>query len=218
MPTTVTASNGNVYHLLQLSTANSVKQFEESIGFSRLRNRLSDGFRSRRLLGSNTGNRGWRLSIPTLAHFDFPMPLVTGVHGGSVSREEYLWDLYCECEVTGQPFAIQSERNRQYYLCEFIDERLTYEGMKVKLYSTGVELEQTRLPGVTLFNPDVLSNVRGWFNELEHTSGSPGGWGDQAASPDDIVSTGDVLETGTTQNGHLIMRLNSAAGNGYLVQ
>lgn len=214
MPTSVIATNGESYHLLQLSTANSVKQFEESIGFTRLVNPLSDGFRSRRLLGSATGLRKWRLTLPTLAHRDVPMPTVMGIDGATLSREEYLWDLYVRCEITGRPFVIQSERNGQYYLVEFVDERLTYAGMKFKLYSTGVELVQVRIDGVSVFNPEVLNGLVVWNDENSHSGAN---WNNKVAgtgSFGDWVASGDVLSP--TVDGKAIKRLNSVSNTGVL--
>ena len=214
MPTSVTASNGNTYHLFQLSTANSVKQFEESIGFTRLLNALSVGYRSRRLLGSSTGLRKWNLTLPTLAHSTVPMPMVTGVNGETVSREKYLWDLYCECEITGTPFVIQSEHDSQYFLCEFVDERLTYQGMKFKLYSTGVELVQVRLDGVTVYDPANMSGLVVWNDETTHSGAN---WNNKVAgtgSYGDWTGAGDVLSPSVS--GKTVKRLNSVTNTGVL--
>lgn len=215
MPTTVTASNGNVYHLLQLSTANSVKQFEESIGFSRLRNRLSDGYRSQVLYGSNTGNRSWRLTLPTLAHSTLSMPTVTDINEATVSREEYLWSLFCETQISGEPFVIQSERNGQYYLCEFVDERLTYQGMKIKLYSTGIELEQVRIEGVTVFDVAAMAVSGYGYAHFDQTTHHAGYWADKAAgSTLRLTTTGDVTFGTATQNGLNVVQLNVTTNNG----
>lgn len=46
----------NGYHLWSLPD-DSVKEFEESIGFTVLRNDLSDGYRSKVLFGSENGVR-----------------------------------------------------------------------------------------------------------------------------------------------------------------
>lgn len=214
MPTSVIATNGESFHLFQLSTATSVKRFNERIRFTKLRNKLSDGFRSRRLLGSSTGVRSWTLQLPTLAHRDVPMPMVTGIDGATLSREEYVWDLYCRTEITGRPFVIQSEKNNQYYLVEFVDDDLDYEGMKFKLYSTGIELEQVRIDGVSVFNPEVLNGLVVWNDENSHSGAN---WNNKVAgtgSYGDWVGTGDVLSP--TVNGKTIKRLNSVSNTGVL--
>jgi hypothetical protein len=208
MPTSISSTSGEVYHVFQLSTATSVKQFEESIEFTRIVNQLSDGFRSRRLLGSDTGLRRWNISLPTLAHSTIGIPTVTGVNGTTVSREEYLWELYCECEVSGEPFAIQSERDGQYYLCEFANERLSYEGMKVKLYSTGIELVQVRLDGETIFDPSLISGLWKWMgpNSIQGMTSLYGAT--------TFTKSGDIIEGLITHNGLGVDRYNSVAATG----
>jgi hypothetical protein len=218
MPTTVTSSSGTVYHLFQLSTANSVKTFEESIGFTVLRNDLSDGYSASALFGSDTGKRRWRITMPTLAHSTITMPTVTGIDGRSVSREQYLWDLWCEWNVTGLPFVIQSERNSQYYIAEFVDEELTYSGMKIKLYESGIELRQKRIEGETVFDVSkmgVTTYGYNWFNETSFATT----WNDKnplSGPTSDLTVTGDVVQAASIQNSLAVMRFSNSANTGRL--
>lgn len=207
----------NGYHLWALPPE-SVKEFDESIEFARLRNDLGDGYRSQTLFGSENGLRRWRLTLPTLAHSDIPVPFVTSSDEiTNVSREAYLWDLYCEQMVTGRPFVYQSQRDSQYYLVEFLDESLTYRGMEVKLYSSGVTIQQVRIPGVSVFNPNVVPNITLWLDSQEFFA-IPGGfqWNNQALGGESELSAieNDVLSISNGLAGKNIFRLNSAAVDG----
>lgn len=221
MPTSITASNGNTYHLFQLSasgaTGQSVKSFDEAIKFTVLRNELSDGYRSSLLFGSNTGVRRWSLRLPTLAHSSIGIPNVTDLNGSSVSREQYVWDLYSETQVTGEPFAIQSERNGQYYLVEFVDEELSYSGFKIKLYETGLNLKQVRVQGVTIYDLDLVPDVgvQWWYNESDSTGQN---WSsvDTPAYGATMTGTGDVIFNTASQNSLDVIRLNSVDDTGQL--
>jgi hypothetical protein len=204
MPTTITSPSGTEYHLFQLR--NHVKEGGEGIGFSQLRNNLGDSYRSQVLFGSATGNRKWSLTLPTLIGSGLDTELVSGVNGESVTREQYLWDLYCECAVTGDPFVIQSYRNDQYYLVEFAEEDLTYTQVYRKLYSTGVKLQQVRIAGETVFDINAVYSIYGgfWFNE---TSQDTSEWDEIHALAGFSQSGGVTFET-YQQNGLDIVRLD----------
>lgn len=209
MPTTVTSSSGTVYHLWQLPELSSPEP-SESIAFNTLRNDLGDGYRSQVLFGSNTGLRSWSLRLPTLASIDVLPNTVTGINGESVSREQYVWDLYCEQQVTGEPFVYTSPRNGQYYLVEFVDEKLTYEQARVKLYSTGLELRQVRISGETVFDVSKVSGVWGWYKGALNSGTT---WIPTTGSVN-FTATGDVIET--TYNSKPILRFNSVSTDGRL--
>lgn len=216
MPTTITSTSGNTYHLFQLAEA-SYWEPEESIRFEELENDLGDGYFSQALYGANTGLRRWKLKLPTLAHTDVLPNTVTDVSGATVSREEYLWNLFCHTKVTGEPFVFRSPRNGQYYLVRFADKDLSYQKMRVKIYSTGVELKQVRVPGDSVFSlPDILSSVGAdiWINETSHDSLD---W-DAVAGSGAVGGTGsgDIIYAGSTQNGNAIVRFNSVSDTGLL--
>lgn len=214
MPTTVTSSSGRTYHLFQLAEA-SYWEPEESIRFTELENDLGDGYSSQVLYGANTGLRSWKLKLPTLAHTDVLPNTVTDVSGATVSREEYLWNLFCYTKVAGQPFVFTSPRNGQYYLVRFADKELSYAKMRVKLYSTGVELKQVRVAGESVFqlpNAMATANLAFWYNETEHSSPN---WGD-AKSASVAAATGDVIFDAGTQNGLNVIRFNSVDVDGVM--
>lgn len=222
MPTTVTASNGNVYHLWQLpdnpdsgGPPGSAPEPESSIEFTTLDNNLADGYRSTRLFGSNTGVREWKLKLPTLAGSTVPVPFVTDINGASVSREEYVWSLYVENKITGTPFAYTDPRSGQYYLVDFMDEQLTYSRMRVKLYSTGLTLRQRRLQGVTIFSVSSISPALAVLGQyIGDTAFVSGEWPDSINSID-LELAGDVVHADSVINGHAVKRFNNTANTGY---
>lgn len=219
MPTTVTSSSGRTYHLFQLAEA-SYWEPEESIRFTELENDLGDGYSSQVLYGANTGLRSWKLKLPTLADTSVLPNTVTGVNGETTSREAYVWDLFCSTKRTGQPFVFTSPRNGQYFLVRFVDKELSYAKMRVKLYSTGVDLKQVRVEGESVFSLGVIDIADvGEYNRQFYgdTAFSGGGWTD-AINGQVLVTTGDVTEVSNELNTHAIKRLNSSASTGYLKQ
>lgn len=220
MPTTVTSTSGNTYHLFQLAEA-SYWEPEESIRFEELENSLGDGYYSQTLYGANTGLRSWKLKLPTLAHTDVLPNTVTDVSGATVSREEYLWNLFCYTKVTGEPFVFTSPRDGQYHLVRFADKELSYQKMRVKIYSTGVELKQVRIPGESVFGLDVLA----WIalddaaRQFEGDTAFGGGaWASTLGVGVAMAVTGDVTEVSAELNGHAIKRFNSSASTGFVKQ
>jgi hypothetical protein len=211
MPTTVTASNGNTYHLWQLPDLTTPEP-EDSIEFTTLDNDLSDGYRSTALFGSNTGVRKWTLKFPTLASLDVLSTTVTDPNGAAVSREQYVRSLYAENKVTGTPFAYQDPASGQYYLVDFEDQSLSLARMRVKIYSTGLTLKQRRLTGVTIFDVSQVSQV--WGRWIGDTSFSSNNWNDTISTLALDRSTTDVVDVAAAQNGHQIKRFSNTTNDG----
>lgn len=149
MPLTVTASNSVAYHLFQLPDM-SAPTPEDTCSISTLDNDLTDGYRSSVLVGFTSGTRSWKLALPTLASIDVLALPVTDINGASVSRADYLWSLYTENKVTGTPFVYADPSSGTNYFVDFADANLSFKRMRIKLFSTGVTLQQRRLPGVTI--------------------------------------------------------------------
>jgi hypothetical protein len=194
------------------------RQSNPAIQFSELRNDLGNGYRSQVLYGANTGQRSWSLTFESLADTSVLPNTVTSVNGETVSRENYLWDLYCDTRVTGNPFVYTCPRNGRYYLVDFADQKLQYEKqMLVKLYSTGVELEQVRLDGESVFqvgSGDVTGVAD--FNEAGAFGAA---WIASALGTDlqEFAVTGNVTATGT-QNGLRTTQFNvGATDTGFLL-
>lgn len=212
MPTTVTASNGNTYHLWQLPDLTTPEP-EDSISFTTLDNDLSDGYRSSVLFGSETGVRKWKLKFPTLAGSDIPVPTVTDINGTAVSREQYVRSLYSENKITGTPFAYQDPASGQYYLVDFEDNDLSLARMRVKIYTTGLTLRQRRLQGVTIFDASKLSSI--WARWIGDTSFSSNTWAGTISGQVGLGrSTTDVVDVAAAQNGHQIKRFSNTTNDG----
>ena len=209
MPTTI-----NGYHLWQLPTDSSPEP-EEGIQFSELRNDLGNGYRSQVLYGSSSGLRSWKLKMPTLAGGSLIAPALVGINSDTLSRESYVWDLYCETKISGNPFVYQSQRSSQYYLVEFVDKKLTYDKLKVQLYSTGVEIAQVRIDGVTVFDPTLLSTSRNIYDETTHDAITPQ-WDDVNVGSYlgfmVVGGDGDIIFDANPQNGLNTVRFNSTTG------
>ncbi len=217
MPTTVTASNGNTYHLWQLPDA-SAPEPEDLIKFTTLDNDLADGYRSTALFGSNTGVREWKLQFPSLGHIDVLPNTVTDINGASVSREQYIRSLYVENKVTGEPFAYQDPNNGQYYLVDFVEDDLSMQRMKVKIFSTGITLRQRRIPGVTVFDPSLIVTSDSytpslWLKGEDYTDGTED-WALSSGGGYVITGTGDVNKVSAAQNRLDIIRFSNTTNDG----
>lgn len=209
MPTTVTATDGTVYHLFQLDC--SVKDYAENLTYTTIENELSDGYWSQTLFGSNTGVRKFSLQMPTIPDSG----TVTGPNGETLTKRAYLRALHAHTIVDGLPFVIISQETGQYYLVRIADPSLTLQRMLTKLYSTGLELKQVRIPGISVFNADLLSGIQGWFDETSHNAPN---WEDITSTPDHLTVVNDVTFGTATQNGLDIVRLNATTNDGRLVQ
>lgn len=207
--TSVIGTDGREYHLLQVEC--SVKDYDEGIGFGKLRNQLSDGYRRSTLYGSNTGLRSFKLGMPTLQGSS-GSGLVTGINGEQVNKADYLWALYCECEVTGKPFVIRSFQNNQFYLVEFVNEQLSYSRFLTKLYSTGIDLTQVRIDGVSVFQPSRVPSLYGYWDSDTDLDASD--W-EGTDGMNSVIATigGDVVDA-AGPNSHQIKRFNNTANTG----
>ncbi len=219
MPTSVVATNNESFHLWQLH-ADSSREVSPSIEFNEIRNDLGNGYRSSVLYGADTGTRSWTISLPTLAGNDIPVPTVTGVNGETVSREQYIWDLYCETRITGKPFVYTCPRDSQYYLVDFVNSKLTYEKeFRNALYSTGVEIRQVREAGVSVFDPSVFENTYDdfdYYNSTTHNSGLST-WQNARVGSSGFLASGDVVFSSNPQNGFNTVRLSGTSSTGKLV-
>lgn len=118
----------------------------EEISHAILRADYGDGYDQSALIGPRTGLKSWRLKFNVLAQTEDDVVSV-----GDSSEADYLWDFYCRKQATGEPFVIESLRNGQYYLARFTDEKLSFELFALRLFTTGVSLQQVRRRGKTVF-------------------------------------------------------------------
>src|SRR5438445_10677504 len=172
----------------------SAKEIEIGIEFSELRNDLGNGYRSQLLYGAVNGLRSWSIKLPTLADTSIIPALIYDVNNTYVSREAAIWNLYCETRITGKPFAYTCPRRGRQYLVDFKDKSLKYAKQAyVKLYSTGIELEQVRLNGETIFNlaeGDTSFFNTSDFNDDGHDLPSAGQWTSTGLPGDIVTATG----------------------------
>ena len=152
MPTTVTASNGTLYHLFQLAVT-SYPEIEDSIEFATIDNELTDAYRSGILCGPAAGTKSWKLTFPTLAGEDVVTLSTTGAKGETVDREQYIRTLFANNKITGTPFVFLDTNSNTYHFVDFVDEELSMKRMRVKIYTTGLEMRERRIAGVTLPSP-----------------------------------------------------------------
>lgn len=217
MPTEI-----NGYHLFQAQC--SVRDVSSSIEFSELENDLGDSYYDQYLIGSETGNRAWALTLPTLPDGTLDSNTVTGINGETLTRAEYIWDLFCETKVTGEPFVFQDPRNSGYYLAMFADKKLTLERLLTKLYSTGIVIKQVRIDGVTVLQPQEFSQSIAVYD--------PANWTDPAPFPfvgpivlnsvDTDLSNELIMDSGVsdvtqiTVNDLPVLRFSNTTNNGVL--
>lgn len=146
-PLTVTASDSISYHLWQLSMYSSPEP-EDTTTYDAIENTLTDGFRMGIRTGFNAGTKSWRLAFPSLAAGEIPVPSVTGPGKETVSREQYVRDVYADNKVTSTPFVLADPQSGTYYFVDFEDKTLSMKRARIKLYTTGLTMIQRRIPGV----------------------------------------------------------------------
>jgi len=199
------------YHLFQYCLG---AQPQESIRFEELETDLGSGFGSMVGFGINTGLRRWRVSFPILPGASAQASIT--YNGSTLTPADYLWALFCDSKVSGDPFVVQSPRNDQYYLCKFADHELDYTRFLTKIYATGLEFKQFRLPGVTVFDPTKYATGRIYDAEpldVDYDDGDPidATWPDSSALNDDLsTGTTETFET-NEQNGLPVVRFNGTS-------
>lgn len=213
MPTTVTASNGNSYHLYQLGDM-SAPEPSDSQTFTVLENELSEGYRSRSLFGLNTGIRSWSLPLNTLAGSTVIPAAVTDPYSATVSRENYIRNLYKYNKTTGIPFAYTDPTSGQYYLVDIVDDELMMKKIKgAAIYSAELTFRQRRINGVTIFDLEAFGNNYPFSFVLSNEDGhfSPN-WADEITGSNFYAATGGVTFGANAQNGNNTVRLNGSTG------
>lgn len=152
--------------------------FTETVGeWAVLSADFGDGYKSSATVGHPDGTRTWSMKIDVLpgdarggAIADDVDPsflltqggdyvLTEGEGGGRVvlekqsTRAEYLWRFFRYSKANGnQPFWVELEDpddgTRKMFLASFADNRINYQVLCAKIYSTGLQLEQRRLRDV----------------------------------------------------------------------
>jgi hypothetical protein len=124
------------------------------IEFHLLRAPFGDGFDASALVGSPDGLRSWSISIDVLPHLEDY--LLDAGEFGLQTRALYLWEFFCRHKGAGdKSFVIVDPIDERKYFARFVDNKLTYQLLTRKLYSTGLELEQRRERGVEVTSDPV---------------------------------------------------------------
>jgi hypothetical protein len=108
---------------------------------------FGDGYQAGALVGDPAGTRTWTIKIDVLPDGD-EAPDINGL-----SRSRYLWQFFTARKaLDNEPFWIevddQDDGQRKRYLAGFAENRLSYAVLCAKLYSTGLQLRQRRVPDV----------------------------------------------------------------------
>jgi hypothetical protein len=119
----------------------------EGISFTILEIDYGEGYDDSALIGSDQGTRNWRLVFKSLlGTLDYPVQLNSG---DLQSRADYIWDFFCRHKAAGnKSFRMVSPRDGKVYLAKFLEHTLTYEMFAIKLFSTGLVIQQRRERGV----------------------------------------------------------------------
>jgi hypothetical protein len=121
-----------------------------SIRFEMVSRRMGRGRRRTVLFGDRTGLRSWKLVYKVLP--DTQDGPVQTTPAELESRANYIWNLFCRSKTghadVDRPVIVTCPRDGKDYLAVFTDHELSYEMFMAKLYSSGLQLEQTTRPDV----------------------------------------------------------------------
>lgn len=196
----------NGYELFGLCRSSS----SETLNFLEFRADLSDGFRHQALYGSSTGTRNWNFSFKTLTGGGYNPSI--DLDGVAMASAIYLQDLFVRSKNSGLPFVVQSPVNDQYYLAEFSDSSLTLDRALVKLFSSGVNFRQVRLPNVSVFEPSAISQISDWAKTpitgaTDNTTLPSSVWPNEVGTD---LATGAATYQTSELGSHAIVRLDQS--------
>jgi len=135
-------------------------QFMGSLGrdfgieFAVVKQQLGDGYSNRITIGSSAGTRDWRLALNV-------MP---GTPDGGImvddelqSKATYFWEFYCRHMARASAsFIITDSLTGKDFLVGFAENKLTFREFAFLLFSSGVQLEYRREPGVATLEDGSL--------------------------------------------------------------
>ena len=123
---------------------------------------LGDGYQSTLRVGDPKGTRTWTLKIDVLPDTADARTIQDSIDPDrDDTRAQYLWRFFRRSKSTGnEPFWFEVDDPdgglRRQFLATFADHKLTYTILCAKVYSTGLQLRQRRLPGVV--SPLIVSD------------------------------------------------------------
>jgi hypothetical protein len=106
-----------------------------------------DGYGDSAIVGSTAGTRLWSLTYSAL----FRQPFGAGASSFvSQSRADYVFEFYVARMAAGnEPFVVYCPRARKRFLACFVDKKLTFTLVDYRLATSGLNLRQRRVSGVT---------------------------------------------------------------------
>ena len=210
MPTTVTSSSGTSYHLWQPHNL-CAPEPQFGIEYTTIANEMCLGYRSSSLLGLNTGVRTFNLTLPTISAYGTSY---VDPYGNTVTRHNYLRNLFRYNQTTGIPFAYQHPDTSQYYLVDFANNELPMQKVKgATIFNTNVTLKQRRINGETIFdlNAYAFSSPAAIIHCRETGHYSPN-WINTPDGTNGLVASGTVTFGANPQNSLNTVRLNGSSG------
>ena len=124
-------------------------EYNESLEYDEILIPMGDGYYRQLLTGTNLGTRSWNISLRNVKGGTADLDI--SYNSTLMTPAAYIRDLFKRTKSSGTPFCIKSEVTDTYHLCIFKDSVLSLSRAVTKLYTTGIQLVQVRLPGVTGF-------------------------------------------------------------------
>lgn len=122
---------------------------------------FGDGFQGSLRIGDAQGTRAWSMKVDVLPDTaDAPLIQDSIDPLRNDTRAQYLWRFFRRSKSAGnEPFWFEvddpDDGLRRRFLASFVDNKITFTILCAKIYSTGLQLRQRRLPDVT--SPEVIT-------------------------------------------------------------
>lgn len=209
MATTVVSTSGVSYHLWQPHNL-CAPEPQFGIEYTTISNEMCLGYRSSSLLGLNTCVRTFSLTLPTISAYGTSY---VDPYGATVTRHQYLRNLFKYNQTTGTPFAYQHPDTGQYYLVDFADSEISFGKVKgATIYNTNVTLKQRRINGETIFDLDGYVFRTGGIAHTRETGHSSPNWTQTSDGSNAFTAGGTVTFGSNTQKGFNTVSLNGTSG------
>jgi hypothetical protein len=128
----------------------------ESWGVQMIHHKMGAGRRRSILVGSRAGERKWRFVYKLL-----PDTMDGAIQTTDVlieSRAMYIYRLFIRSKVghedVNRPIYVTSPIDGKDYLAVFVDDEISFEMFATKLFSSQLQLEQARVPGLNVGGND----------------------------------------------------------------
>jgi hypothetical protein len=99
--------------------------------------------------------RDWSLTYSALIN----RAMITLEGGAPIDRASYVWNFYNESKDNGnRPFRMRCPRDGKFYLCFFPQDRMEFEMVNRRLSTTGLQIKQVYVRGVSTLDDGSLSD------------------------------------------------------------